>query len=82
MEVVLSDDAKKQLKRLPKTARIKIFKKLDLLEKNPNSGKKLGGELSDFWSIRVWPYRIIYEIDIKLKRIDVHRIAHRQGAYN
>ena len=82
MKVTLSEDAQKQYKRLPKSAQIKIFRKLEVLSKNPYSGKKLGGELGDFWSLRVWPYRIIYEINQKEKRIEVHKIRHRQGAYN
>lgn len=82
MNVALSEDAQKQYNRLPKIVQIKIYKKLDVLSKNPYSGKKLGGELSDFWSLRAWPYRIIYEINKKARRIEVHKIAHRQGAYN
>ncbi len=82
MIVVLSEDAQKQYNRLPKAAQIKIYKKLDVLSKNSYSGKKLTGELSDFWSLRVWPYRIIYEINKKARRIEIHKIAHRQSVYN
>ena len=82
MKVTVSEDAQKQYKRLPKAAQTKIFRKLEVLSKNPYSGKKLGGELGDFWSLRVWPYRIIYEINQKEKRIEVHKIRHRQGVYN
>ncbi len=82
MNVALSEDAQKQYNRLPKVVQTKIQKKLDILGKNPYSGKKLWGELGDFWSLRVWPYRIIYEINQKAGRIEVHKIAHRQGAYN
>jgi len=82
MNVVLSEDAQKQYNRLPRAVQIKIYKKLEVLGKNPYSGKKLGGELGDFRSLRAWPYRIIYEINQKAKRIEVHKIAQRQGAYN
>lgn len=82
MNIVLSEDAQKQYKRLPKVAQTKILRKLEALGKNPYSGKKLGGDLGDFWSLRAWPYRIIYEINQKEKRIEVHKIRHRQGAYN
>ncbi len=82
MKIALSEDAQKQCSRLPKAAQIKIYKKLEVLGKNPYSGKKLSGELADFWSLRVWPYRIIYEINKKADRIEVHKITHRQGAYN
>lgn len=81
MKVALSEDAQKQYKRLPKTQQTKINKKLIILQQNPYSGKKLAGEFSDFWVIRAWPYRIIYEINEKAKRIEIHKIKHRQGAY-
>ena len=81
MKVALSEDAQKQYKRLPKAAQIKVRKKLTALGQNPYSGKKLAGELGDFWSIRAWPYRIIYEINLKSKRVEIHKIRHRQGSY-
>lgn len=81
MQVVLSEDAKKQYKRLPPNEQKKIHRKLLSLEQNPYSGKKLAGEFGDFRSIRVWPYRVIYEINITLKRVEIHKISHRQGAY-
>lgn len=81
MELVLSNNAQKNFKRLPKPAQAKIRKKLLALPKNPLSGKKLVGELKDSWSIRAWPYRIIYKINAGEHRIEVSDIVHRQGAY-
>lgn len=81
MKVSLSKDAQKQYERLPKTAQAKIFKKLMGLHENPNSGKKLQGELENFYSLRVWPYRILYKINKDKQRIEVYKIAHRQGSY-
>lgn len=81
MKIIFSEDAIKQLGHLPKPAQTKIYKKINSLQSNPFSGKKLSGELKDYWTIRAWPYRIIYEINQKEKRIDVHKISHRQGAY-
>lgn len=82
MKVAFSKDAQKQYKRLPKSQQTKILKKLVGLEKNPNAGKKLEGELKGFRSLRAWPYRILYEINKTGQRIEVHKIAHRQGVYN
>lgn len=81
MKVALSEDAIKQYNKLPKNAQVKIKKKLTSLEQDPYAGKKLAGEFKDFWSIRGWPYRIIYEINEKAKRVEVHKIRHRQGSY-
>ncbi len=81
MIVVLSKDALRQYQRLPKAEQAKIHKKLHALEQDPNSGKKLTGELKGICSLRAWPYRILYEINEEEKRIEVHKIVHRQGAY-
>lgn len=81
MFVVLSKDALKQYERLSKGEQTKICKKLHALEQDSHSGKKLTGELKGIYSLRAWPYRILYEINEAEKRIEVHKIAHRQGAY-
>lgn len=81
MLVILSKDAEKQYKRLSKPDKIKVQKKLLLLQEDPATGKKLVGELVGARSLRAWPYRIIYEINKVKNRIEVHKIAHRQGAY-
>ncbi len=81
MLVVLSKDALRQYKRLPKTEQAKIRKKLHSLEQDSHSGKKLTGELRGIYSLKVWPYRILYDINETERRVEVHKIAHRQGAY-
>lgn len=81
MLVILSKDAEKQYKRLSKPDKIKVKKKLLMLQEDPTAGKKLVGELAGVRSLRAWPYRIIYEINKVKIRIEVHKIAHRQGAY-
>ena len=82
MQVILSNDATKQYECLPKVAQTKIKKKLVLLTNNPYAGKKLSGEFAGIYSLQAWPYRILYEINEQEKRIDVHKIKHRQGDYN
>jgi mRNA-degrading endonuclease RelE of RelBE toxin-antitoxin system len=81
MKVILSKDASKQYKRLPKIEQTKIYKKLTVLQKNPYEGKKLAGELESVRSLRAWPYRILYEVNEEQKTVEIHKIAHRQGAY-
>ncbi|MBI3619993.1 type II toxin-antitoxin system RelE/ParE family toxin [Candidatus Roizmanbacteria bacterium] len=81
MLVILSKDAQKQYEHLPKIEQVKVYKKLRFLEVYPTAGKKLAGELSGIRSIRVWPYRIIYEINGTKKRVEILKIAHRQGVY-
>lgn len=81
MLVILSKDSEKQYQRLPKNDQIKLRKKLLTLETNPFSGKKLSGELKGIYSLRMWPYRILYEINEKKQRVEIHKIAHRQSVY-
>lgn len=81
MDLIISKGAQRHYRRLPKTEQIKIKKKLASLKDTPFAGKKLGGELKGRRVIRAWPYRIIYVINEKEKRIEVSAILHRQGAY-
>ena len=81
MNVAFSKDAQRQYERLPKPQQTKMLKKLIGLEQNPHAGKKLEGELKGIYSLRAWPYRILYEISEDKQRIEIHKIAHRQGAY-
>lgn len=81
MDVILSKNAAKQFAHLPKIEQAKIKKKLLLLNEDPLAGKKLAGELENDRSLRAWPYRIIYTINQKGKRVEVSSILHRQGAY-
>lgn len=81
MLVVIIPKALKQYTHLPKVEQAKIKKKLLGLEDNPQEGKKLSGEYSELRSLRVWPYRIIYYINDKQKKVFIVTIAHRQGVY-
>ena len=81
MEVIITPKATKQYDCIPKSEQIKIKKKLLVLNQNPYDSKKLSGNLSGLRSLRVWPYRIIYYVDEKLKKVFVVTIAHRQGVY-
>lgn len=78
--VILSKRAENDFAKIPKTEQRKINKKLILLQSEPYSGKPLQGELIGFYSIRAWPYRIVYEFQ-KPNLIIIHYIRHRQGAY-
>ena len=82
MQVIITPKAQKQYRKLTKIEQIKIRKKLLLLEKLLIRGKKLSGGLAQMHSLRVWPYRIIYWINKKLKKIYIVTIAHRQGVYD
>ncbi len=81
MEVILTPEAKKHFAHLPANQQKKVSKKMLVLEHEPFSGKKLGGEFAQQHSLKVWPYRILYMIYEKRKEIYILSILHRQGAY-
>ncbi len=80
-QIQVQKSAKKQLDKVPDIYRIKIAKAIDSLAENPFQGKKLEGELKGQYSVRVWPYRIIYQIYKKELIISIIDVGHRQGAY-
>lgn len=79
-QVFISNQAKKDSKKIPSKDKLKIRRKLKLLETDPYAGKKLGGELKGLYSLKIWPYRVIYKI-LKNKEIWIVHISHRQKVY-
>ncbi len=69
--------AEKQLARIPKKNRQRIQLVLIQLRSNPFIGKKLEGEYKNTYSLKVWPYRIIYLIYKSELIINVIRIGNR-----
>lgn len=50
------------------------------LEQNPLVGKKLSGKLEGQYSLRIWPYRIVYFIN-QGKDVIITDIRHRKDVY-
>jgi len=82
MKLIITPKAEKQFVKLPKIEGKKVIKKLDLLIREPFVGKKLSGDLEGYFSVRSWPYRIIYHINKSKRVIWIDSIVHRQGAYD
>lgn len=78
-KVIVTRGAIKDLKKISSLGQRKITLRLKVLKKNVFAGKKLGGELRGSYSLRIWPYRVIY-IVIK-GEVWITHISHRQGAY-
>lgn len=79
MEIIYERQAVKQLEKIPKVEIKKIIFKIEKLEQNPRVGKALHGELDGLYSLRAWPYRILYEIT--KTSIVICSVAHRQDVY-
>ena len=81
MQVIVTPKALKQYNHLSKAEQAKVKRRLVGLEKSPFEGKKLSGEYSNLRSLKAWPYRVIYFVDEKQKKVFVVAIVHRQSAY-
>ncbi|OGV90562.1 hypothetical protein A3A66_02350 [Microgenomates group bacterium RIFCSPLOWO2_01_FULL_46_13] len=79
MNLSYTPQAVKQIQKLPQAEKKKVIRKLELLVTDPKVGKPLKGELEGLYSLRAWPYRIIYKI--KSSTIIIYSVAHRQSAY-
>jgi mRNA interferase RelE/StbE len=79
--LVVARDAQKKLASLPEPFRRRISAKLNYLAHDPYMGKKLKGELIGQRAVRVWPYRIVYEVKRQEVAVLVLHINHRQGVY-
>ena len=78
----IDDKVIKDLKKIDKTWQKRILSKMKTtLIEDPYSGKKLVGNLSPFWRLRVGDYRIIYAIEEKIVTVEVVKIRHRKEVY-
>lgn len=77
-QLIIDKFSRKQLKRLPKNDRERIFAIINDLSANPYAGdiEKMEGE-KDIWRRRSGAYRIFYEINISQKIIYVFDIKRR-----
>ncbi|MFA6158522.1 MAG: type II toxin-antitoxin system RelE/ParE family toxin [Candidatus Paceibacterota bacterium] len=80
-ELVIKTSARKEFARLDRVAQARILVSLDRLCRAPFQGKELHGDLKGLRSLRVWPYRIIYEIIKHELIVFVVEISHRKDAY-
>ncbi|WP_456325760.1 type II toxin-antitoxin system RelE family toxin [Desulfonauticus submarinus] len=80
-QVVIRKSAQKKLNKIDKRYRTRILLAIASLGQNPYLGKRLKDNLADFYSFRLDPYRVIYQIRRQQLVIYIITIAHRQGVY-
>lgn len=79
--VQIKSKALKQLSKLELKHQKRISEKIDQLTNDPYIGKRLEGNLSGYFSMRVWPYRIIYTVAKKIVTVTVVSIGDRKDVY-
>jgi len=78
----IDDKVFKDLKKIDRTWQKRILSKMKtILIEDPYSGKKLVGNLSPFWRLRVGDYRIIYAIEEDIVTVEVVKVRHRKEVY-
>lgn len=80
-QIKLSNQAKKDLKKLSKIYLPKVSHSIGLLTKNPFLGEKMSGDFQGSYRIKIPPVRIIYRPDLKTKTIWIRAIGHRGYIY-
>ena len=79
--VLLHPKAAKVLRKIEKPVRSRIIKKLgELGDRSERIGKPL--RYTDFWSLRVGDYRVIYEINRDKNQVVILFIGHRKKVYD
>lgn len=77
----IKPSAEKKLNKLSEKDYYRALAAFGIIANDPFVGKKLGGKRHGQWSMRIWPYRIIYTIYKRELMIVVIDIGHRQGIY-
>lgn len=83
-EVLVSHEADKYYKKQDRDTKRRINKCIDSLSREPLFGphiKKLHGELEGKYRYEVGGIRIVYEVDIKSKIVEVKAIRSRGDVY-
>jgi mRNA interferase RelE/StbE len=79
-EIIWSEAAARELKRLDRVVAKKIFEKVGELGENPyRNVKKLVG--LPYFRLRVGDYRILLDIQKDVLRVLVLKVGHRKGTY-
>jgi len=73
--------AGKTLDNLPEVYRLRARQVLRDIQSDPFSGKKLHGKHKDEYSVRVWPFRILYKIYKHELLVFVIKFEHRKDVY-
>lgn len=79
--LALTAQARKDRAKIPEPIRERVDRALDALRRDPFQGKSLQGDLKGARSIRVWPYRIVYQMYRRELVVIVIGIPNRKDAY-
>ena len=79
--VLLKKSVKRFIRKLDKSSKEAIVKRLRLLRDNPRIGVPLQGNLKGLWKLRMGKYRAVYELNAGELIIHVLTIELRKKVY-
>jgi mRNA interferase RelE/StbE len=81
-QILIEHRAQRELTRLSSEAAGRVTVAIDNLmsQPRPPGCKKLSGSQNE-WRVRVGDYRILYEIDDRIRRVRIYAIGHRREIY-
>lgn len=81
-DITFARSARKDLERLSRSLRERVFHRIELLATNPRpSGCKRLAGADDLWRIRIGDFRVIYSVDDAGRIVDISAVRHRAEAY-
>ena len=80
-KIIILEHAQKEASKLPQKDQRRIAMAIASLATDPFRGKQLQGDFKGAWTIRVWPYRIMYRIEKRVVTVIVLRIGNRKDVY-
>lgn len=79
--ITYSKKFQKSLSHFSEKDQQRITTACSFLAEDPYIGKKLGGNFSGIYSLRVWPYRVLYRIFKDVIEVYIEEVYHRKDAY-
>ncbi|TSC59307.1 MAG: RelE protein [Candidatus Peregrinibacteria bacterium Greene0416_62] len=80
-KIIILKHAQKEASTLPQKDQKRISVAITSLATDPFRGKQMHGDYKGVWTIRVWPYRIMYRIEKEMVTVIVLRVGHRKDVY-
>jgi mRNA interferase RelE/StbE len=81
-QIIWSESAAKELKKLDRTVARHIYKKVSQLCENPYNFDVIKMVGDPYFRLRVGDYRVVFDIQNDVLRILVLKVGHRKKIYN
>jgi mRNA interferase RelE/StbE len=80
-QLLYSETSRKQIRKLHPQIKPVVKSKIEKLQENPFSGKRLERELSGYLSMQAKRFRVIYKIRENDQTVEIHYVGHRRDIY-